>query len=285
MIEWKKLFTPVASLDGEEARKFLAQRQEGTYTLLDVRQPWEYEEDHLPGAQLMPLAELNSRLDELDRNKPALVYCAVGGRSRVAAQLMSGQGFEEIYNLSGGIKGYRGTKAQGPQELHLDLVREDDSPRQILILACGMEKALQIFYETIKARTTDEDLAKLSASLGHMEEKHQERLLARYQEMLGETVDRPAFDARTGTEILEGGFKLQEFLKTNEPWLKSSREVLELALMMETQALDLYLRLAAKLTDTEGRELLFSLAQEEKGHLAALARLLDDRRPAVQAGK
>jgi sulfur-carrier protein adenylyltransferase/sulfurtransferase len=147
MIELRKLFTPVDALDSEEARKYLGEHKEGTYTLLDVRQPWEYEEDHLPGAKLVPLGELKEGTSGLDPNKPTLVYCAIGGRSRVAAQLLSGRGFKEVYNLSGGIKAYRGAKATGPQELNLDMVRGDESPQEMLKLAFGLERALGIFYD------------------------------------------------------------------------------------------------------------------------------------------
>jgi rubrerythrin len=48
--------------------------------------------------------------------------------------------------------------------------------------------------------------------------------------------------------------------------------------MVETQALDLYLRFADKSRDEETRATLFAIAEEEKGHLAALGRLLDEKR-------
>ena len=51
----KKLFTPVESIDAEQARDFMKEHPEGSYTLLDVRQPTEYEGEHIPGAQLIPL--------------------------------------------------------------------------------------------------------------------------------------------------------------------------------------------------------------------------------------
>ncbi|MBM4286464.1 MAG: sulfurtransferase [Deltaproteobacteria bacterium] len=280
MIQWKKLFTPVASLGAEEAKQYIDGHAEGAYTLLDVRQPWEYEEDHLPGARLIPLAELNARAGELDKTKPTLVYCAIGGRSRVAAQLLNGLGFADLYNLAGGIKAYRGFKVSGPQELNLDLVRGDESPGEILVLAYGMEKALKIFYDTVQARTQDWDLAGLCAMLGHIEEKHQERLWAQYQAVAGEQPDRRKFDLETVALLLEGGFKLEEFLDRNQPWTKGVRDILELAMMLETQALDLYLRLARKLTAPASKDILYGIAEEEKGHLAALARLLDERRPA-----
>ena len=57
-MQLNKLFTPVGSLDAEEARDYMARHREGAYTLLDVRQPGEYAESHLPGAKLMPLPQL-----------------------------------------------------------------------------------------------------------------------------------------------------------------------------------------------------------------------------------
>jgi sulfur-carrier protein adenylyltransferase/sulfurtransferase len=70
----KKLFTPVKGVEPSEAREFISQHKEGAYTLLDVRQPGEYEKDHIPGATLIPLPQLHDALDKLDREKPVIVY-------------------------------------------------------------------------------------------------------------------------------------------------------------------------------------------------------------------
>ena len=145
MMQLKKLFTPVGSMDADEAKAYMAGRREGDYTLLDVRQPGEYEDSHLPGAKLMPLPQLSDSYQELDSEKPTIVHCAVGGRSRVAAQMLSGWGFKEVYNLAGGIKAYEGHKATGPMELNLDLVQGDESPAAIIILAYGMERLCSFF--------------------------------------------------------------------------------------------------------------------------------------------
>jgi rhodanese-related sulfurtransferase len=74
MADLKKLFTPVKSMNTEEAKAFIAEHDEGTYTLLDVRQHGEYEETHIPGATLVPLAELKDSLKEMDSGKPVVVY-------------------------------------------------------------------------------------------------------------------------------------------------------------------------------------------------------------------
>jgi rhodanese-related sulfurtransferase len=71
---WKNLFTPVQSIEPDEAREFMARHPEGSYTLLDVRQVGEYEQEHLPGAKLVPLPKLTDSLKELDPQKPIIVY-------------------------------------------------------------------------------------------------------------------------------------------------------------------------------------------------------------------
>ena len=73
-MRWKQLFTPVQAIEPDKAREFMALHPEGSYTLLDVRQPGEYEKEHLPGAKLAPLPNLADSLRELDPLKPIIVY-------------------------------------------------------------------------------------------------------------------------------------------------------------------------------------------------------------------
>ena len=67
-------FKPVSSWTAEEVRAFLRDRGVETYNLIDVRQPGEYEGGHLPGARLIPMADLTDRLGDLDRSKPTVTY-------------------------------------------------------------------------------------------------------------------------------------------------------------------------------------------------------------------
>lgn len=67
-------FKPVSSWSAEKVRDFLREKNAGDYNLVDVRQPQEYEHGHLPGAQLIPVGELEGRLEELDPDKPTIAY-------------------------------------------------------------------------------------------------------------------------------------------------------------------------------------------------------------------
>ena len=67
-------FKPVSTWTADEVRAFLKDRSVDSYNLIDVRQPGEYESGHLPGARLIPMAELADRLGDLDRSKPTITY-------------------------------------------------------------------------------------------------------------------------------------------------------------------------------------------------------------------
>jgi len=73
-MRWKQLVTPVGNMEAEEVRVYMEGHAEGTYTLLDVRQPREYEKSRIPGAMLIPLPELGDRSDELDLDRPVIAY-------------------------------------------------------------------------------------------------------------------------------------------------------------------------------------------------------------------
>ena len=275
MVQLAKLFQPVKSLEAEEAKDYMARHREGDYLILDVRQPGEYQEAHIPGAKLLPLPELPGAYQTLDPDKPTIVHCAIGGRSRVAAQMLSGLGFKEVYNLAGGIKAYRGQTATGPQELNLDLVRGDEGPAEVTLLAAGMERALQLFYETLKDRSRDGELQKLFGSLARVEESHRQRLLEVYGRL--EPGGRELDEEMAATATLEGGFPFAEFLAANEAFLNTAPHVLDLAMMLETQSLDLYLRLARRSANPLAQTILLTIADEEKSHLSRLGELLAEK--------
>jgi rhodanese-related sulfurtransferase len=67
-------FKPVDSMTPDEVRAFLDRHRPDEYNLVDVRQPKEYERGHIPGARLIPIADLPDRMGELDKTKPTIAY-------------------------------------------------------------------------------------------------------------------------------------------------------------------------------------------------------------------
>ncbi|WP_210518910.1 rhodanese-like domain-containing protein [Hymenobacter terricola] len=88
----------------------LHQRQQAgeTPTIIDVREPWEYEEARMPGAQNIPLSSLPEKLDDIDewKNQEIIVHCKSGNRSASAKAYLTQQGFTNVRNLVGGFQAY-----------------------------------------------------------------------------------------------------------------------------------------------------------------------------------
>ena len=78
-------------------------RDEGVF-VLDVRQPEEWEEIHIPGATLIPLDQLQTRLSEVPQDQPVLVYCRSGNRSQEGRDILLAAGIEQVTSMAGGIR-------------------------------------------------------------------------------------------------------------------------------------------------------------------------------------
>ncbi|NVN99987.1 MAG: rhodanese-like domain-containing protein [Geobacteraceae bacterium] len=74
--------------------------------ILDVRTQQERQQGYIAGSVLIPIDTLERRISEIPKNRPVIVYCAVGSRSRIAAQGLSKNGFSEVYNMKDGIYGW-----------------------------------------------------------------------------------------------------------------------------------------------------------------------------------
>ena len=78
----------------------------GGAMLIDVREQSEYDEVHIPGSVLIPLAELPSRLSEIPADRDVYVHCRMGGRSARAVDYLRAFGRPNSYNVSGGIEAW-----------------------------------------------------------------------------------------------------------------------------------------------------------------------------------
>ena len=94
------VMTSVPAIDVKQLRDRLAAKP--TPLLLDVREPREYREGHVPGAQLIPLAEFEQRVNEVPRDRPILAICHSGQRSLAAAGFLLHLGYTSVSNVDGG---------------------------------------------------------------------------------------------------------------------------------------------------------------------------------------
>lgn len=133
----------------------LPKLQERGAFLLDVRTAEEYDLGAIPTAVNIPHTEIRNRLSEIPKDRPIVVYCAMGVRGYLAERMLVQNGYGEVYNLTGGYKTWHVVDnekdaLQHPQDAHIALFtpspgEEDGSPRSPqsesikLVDACGLQ--------------------------------------------------------------------------------------------------------------------------------------------------
>ena len=86
-----------------ELAEWLADPERAKPVLLDVREPGEFDICRIPGAELMPMATVPARQQELDPDADTVVICHHGGRSAQVCMFLERQGFSRVVNLAGGV--------------------------------------------------------------------------------------------------------------------------------------------------------------------------------------
>ncbi len=81
--------------------------KDGRAILIDIREPNEYAQEHISGAQLVPLSRFDPEAIEGDHDKIAVFHCAGGSRTKMNAALLLATGFKAIYHLKGGIGAWK----------------------------------------------------------------------------------------------------------------------------------------------------------------------------------
>ena len=88
------------------AETHAALRDDGAI-LIDVREPWEFEQASIPGAVLIPLGEIPERIAEIPDDRDVYVHCRLGGRSAKAVEFLRAHGRPRARNVAGGIDAWR----------------------------------------------------------------------------------------------------------------------------------------------------------------------------------
>lgn len=258
----------------DELRNYLRERKESDFVLVDVRQPAEYRQGHIPGAKLIPLGELETAMAGLDGEKDHIFYCHSGGRSRAAAVFAaeSGRFSAGVFNLEGGFARWSGF---GVPDLPRLEIFAGKSLEQRLMAALDLEKGAYLLYRNLAERTGSDFLCEIADRVLDMEKAHARVVYGKLKRTGADPGDfEPLFERLPG-RILEGGKTVEEL----EPWIAAAgedcMEFADLALEVEFAAYDLYRAVANDVEDEETREVFLDLAQQEKQHARIIMEYLD----------
>lgn len=203
-IEEETKIPEIVQISSEEVYEIIIEEKD--FLILDVRMTEEYIEGHIEGAELIPVSDLESRLNELPEDKPIIVYCRSGKRSKTAANILIENGFKEIYDMGGGILDW--------QENSFPLVMGEELILEIVSIT--VDEAYEIFinnknYLFVDVRSEEE------YNSGHIETAVHIPVIEIGNRLDELPKDRPiivycngsscARSGRAATILLENGFK------------------------------------------------------------------------------
>jgi len=270
------LFKPVDTITPDEVRSLIKEKDTDEYCLLDVRQPAEYAQGHLPGARLIPLAELPHRLNEMDPDRYTVVYCRSGSRSRSAVMLLKGAGFNNIYNMDGGIMVYNGITASGQPESGMFCFSDSSLPQELLAVSWLITDGTSRFLLGVKEKVSGSGLHDLIDRLLAVKTEQKAAILELFRNITGEEApdDFPHSIISTPPEdVMAGCIRVKQALEWAEG--RSLVDIVEVLLSLEANTLDLYLKLARSAQDLGIKNAFHLLSEQETKNLQAAASLLD----------
>ncbi len=267
-MNWQSLFKKGEEITAVQARDYIGSQPPGSLQLIDVRQPKEYEEAHIPGAVLIPLNDLPRRIGEITADQNTIVYCRSGARSSAACHFLTEYQFQNVLNLRGGMLQWQGQRAIGDETHGLEYFVSGNFTSAIA-MALHMEAGLKQFYLLLAGATAALANKELLLYMARLEDGHIAKLRARYQQIAAPLPES------TQPELVEGGLNPCEFIDDFQGHLDSQESIIQLAMMFEAQALDLYSRLARRDNQLDNQTFFLQMAAEEQHHLDRLAHEMD----------
>ncbi|MEJ2032460.1 MAG: ferritin family protein [Deltaproteobacteria bacterium] len=181
--------------------------------------------------------------------------------------------------MEGGIKAWNGMVATGTFEAGMAFFAPATDIREIVAVAWSMEEGSRRFYQRAgELLRSDPETVEIFRQLTEAEDAHKHSLLASYEHLTGRRADPTICIQKMGMAeegIMEGGIPVKEALV----WLQDREitEILDLAMGLEINAYDLYLKMGRRMEAEESGRIFAELAREEQHHLERLGQLLDSR--------
>jgi rubrerythrin len=201
-------------------------------------------------------------------------------RSRSAATFLLGAGLKNVYSMEGGIRAWKGMVAHGLPEAGMAYFSPAANAEEIVGLAWALEEGSKFFYQGVAEHfSADKEAREMFNWLVSAEKNHEKHLLQTYEALTGARPDfeklRAKFRDSFSGSVMEGGIAVKEALA----WIKDKgiSASLELAIAMEVNAFDLYIKMSRAIEDTQAQQIFEKLSAEEQVHLEKLSDLLDKK--------
>jgi len=264
----------VPGMSPEEAQKLMQERNPWEYVILDVRELSEYRMSHIPGSVHIPINILSNCLEGFDKGVPVIVVCAVGGRSSVAVDMLKKHGCQQVYNLDGGLKAWKGLKTQQIKEFEYGVISGVYTLEQTIALAWLVEDATREFYNKMAQQTEDKYARWLFEEIEKDEVHHQKMLENLYAEIFFQ-VEKTGFPYSVlsdwAPDMAEGGYSIE--LLTKKLLGRPVQEIINTALAVEAGALDAHIIMERKTADKSSKKVFRELALMERKHAEKILKL------------
>ena len=175
--------------------------------------------------------------------------------------------------MAGGIDAWDGLVAEGNYDAGMEYFSPASGVEELISLSFSLEEGNRVFYEHVAREAEDEEDAALFRSLVLAEERHKETLRDLTPRSAGKDADPAPPEGMEAGSFMEGGIPVGEALSWARE--KGTREILELAIAMEANSLDRYIKMGRAVGNDRSREVFQALAGEEQGHLERMTSLLD----------
>ena len=171
------------------------------------------------------------------------------------------------------MRAWEGIAATGEPDAGMARFPEEAPVEELIALAWSLEEGSRKFYTELPALLSDREAVELFHDLVIAEEHHQSALVDLHQKLTNSAAGAAFPGPGTPGDVMEGGMSISRALN----WARGKKltEVLDLAIGLETNSYDLYIKMGRRGTDKKAKELFSLLSAAEKKHLERIAGLLD----------
>lgn len=260
----------------DELKAYINRHQEQDFLLVDVRQPQEYEKEHIPGAELLPLGLIMAGRSELPRDKELVFYCSHGMRSRMAAEFCAdtGEFTKPVYSLTGGLSAWEERVVSDFPQITVfeSVLSQSDWAR----VAMNLEKGAFLFYDFLIKKCAETAFVKELEDISAMETAHARLIYHLFpRDERSTEMFQDVFASLSG-DIVEGGQSLEKICRGLDRMPGAFLvNALDMALHIEYAAYDLYRTMANRSEDGPIQKALLTLSQAEKKHAYQVAQLFE----------